>query len=144
MVIFWESVLMEIGELAKCKKRICKSQRGLTPCVLCSESSHFIFNVLRETRSHCSSSVTTLLKVPVITFRGVTLKSIFVMWRSGGKAQVTQWRGCYDDICEYRRLEATSSSSEFIKKPGKVWPCDKRSSFFCNPSTMFYAAFRLS
>ena len=31
-------------------------------------------------------------------------------------AQVTQWRGCYDDICEYRRTEATSNSPEFAKK----------------------------
>ena len=31
-------------------------------------------------------------------------------------AQVTQWRGCYDDICEYRRIEATSNSPEFTKK----------------------------
>ena len=32
------------------------------------------------------------------------------------KAQVTQWQGCYDDIYEYRRLEATSNSPEFAKK----------------------------
>ena len=31
-------------------------------------------------------------------------------------AQVTQWRGCYDDICEYRRIEATSNLPEFAKK----------------------------
>ena len=34
-------------------------------------------------------------------------------------AQVTQWRGCYDGICEYRRTEATSNSPEFAKKVGK-------------------------
>ena len=34
-------------------------------------------------------------------------------------AQVTHWRGCYDDICEYRRTEATSNSPEFAKKAGK-------------------------
>ena len=31
-------------------------------------------------------------------------------------AQVTQWRGCYDDICEYRRIEVTSNSPEFAEK----------------------------
>ena len=31
-------------------------------------------------------------------------------------AQVTQWRGCYDDICEYRRTEVTSNLPEFAKK----------------------------
>ena len=40
------------------------------------------------------------------------------LWPSG-KAQVTQWRWCYDDICEYRRLEATSNLPEFAKKAGK-------------------------
>ena len=34
---------------------------------------------------------------------------------SGHNPQVTQWRGCYDDICEYR-TEVTSNSPEFTKK----------------------------
>ena len=31
-------------------------------------------------------------------------------------AQVPQWRGCYDDLSEYRRIEATSNLPEFAKK----------------------------
>ena len=34
-------------------------------------------------------------------------------------AQVTQWRGCYYDICKYRRTEAISNSPKFAKKAGK-------------------------
>ena len=37
-------------------------------------------------------------------------------WLKAFNAQVTQWRGCYDDICEYSRTEATSNSPEFAKK----------------------------
>ena len=35
-------------------------------------------------------------------------------------AQVTQWRGCYDDVCKFRRIETTSNSPEF---PEKKWEC---------------------
>ena len=39
-----------------------------------------------------------------------------VKYNRADNAQVTQWRGCYDDICEYRRTEAISNSPEFAKK----------------------------
>ena len=41
-------------------------------------------------------------------------------------------------------IDATSNSPEFAEKSGNVWSHDKRSSYFYNPSTMFYDAFQLS
>ena len=61
-------------------------------------------------------------------------------------AQVPQWRGCYDDLSEYRRLEMTSTLPKIRqKKAGKCGHMKKKaSSYFYDTSMMFYDAFRLS